>query len=177
MPKTIRNYLPEQPDLLNPLEPRDYRGLVLEIARAEIGSTDPTPYFREAAPAFDGTAGVSWCQIGALFCLRRAGLTDWVHDIGGGWLGRLPLTDDPQPADLEVLERSKSGALVWHTCLFERRHPDGSLSSIDFNVGGGTVAEKTRRPEWYRPRPQFRSIQPLIDAALIRDHGPADPPV
>ena len=147
----------------------DPRAEVLRWARSQIGTTDPAAYFADAAPAFTSMRGISWCQIGALWCLRQAGLTDWTHAIGGGWLSRLPVTRTPLPGDIEYLANSKAGHPVQHGCVFAGVTADGALVSIDFNVAGGTVAEKVRRAEWYSPRPVFYSIQRLVDAKLAAD--------
>jgi hypothetical protein len=178
MPKTIRNYLPSQPDLLNPLEPVDYRAELRDWMLGLIGLTDPDPLFRAAAPCYpDGAAsGRAWCGITILAGLRAVGLTDWLWVDGRGFLYRLgwdQQTRKPQVGDICYLDKPHQ-----HHCLVVSVDLEaGTCETVGGNEGSpGRVGEPVPR-KLNEKRLTFFKIDKLVDAAIARDRTPAEPPV
>lgn len=180
MPREIRNWKPEFPNLKEPLEPKDYRARLIALAESQVGTTDPRRYIREFAPIYwpDGWHGKSWCQIFLGWCCLTIGLpVELWKDGGGNFFPKLKQIsrEQAQPGDFTCLPKTKAGAWVWHGALWLAR--DGYFDeSIDGNTSEG-VAHRRRDIRAYNPRPLYYSSQRLIDAALARDRTPAEPPV
>jgi hypothetical protein len=142
------------------------REAVLDIARAELGTTDPARYFADAAPCYEPKDydRKHWCQIFALYCYRKALLTRrlWVDQIG--YSGDLVpvVRSKALPADLTILQNNKYGVEVWHGAIFV-----GSDGDTDHTIDGNTstgVDERERDVRIYKPRPGYYSIQRWVDA-------------
>lgn len=116
------------------------RARVVQIARSQLGQGDPDVYYRDAAPQFLGSRSTHWCGVFALWCLRRAALTDrtWVTGKGFAY-GYLPIVSLPEPGDIAYYERNQ------HYAVVERVNGDGTVTTIDGNSTGGRVARNTRR--------------------------------
>jgi hypothetical protein len=119
-----------------PLDPR--RLEVVALASSQTGVQDPDQYWRLVQPRLVGS-GAAWCGGFALWCLRRAGLTQGVWVIGLGFLYRLPQTRKPLPGDLAYFQHLQHHAIV-------ATAPDrlGFLQTWDGNQAGETVQRKVR---------------------------------
>ena len=138
------------------------RAGVVGIARAELGLSDASKYWRDvltSGPPFPP----SWCGAFALFCLRQAGLTEWHWEIGKGFLWRLKRTYDPQIGDCGYLDQP----FQHHFVVTEvGTH---TLTSVDGNQGVPGVQERHRALP--NPHLVFYSIDPLLRS----DTEPAPP--
>lgn len=126
---------------------------VVRIARAELGKSDPLPYWHEvltSGPPYPP----QWCGAFALYCLRRAGLTDWHWEIGKGFLSRLKRTSDPQPGDIGYQDQP----FQHHFVVVEV--DTHTLTSIDGNQGTPGVQERHRAVA--SPKLAFYSIESLL---------------
>lgn len=129
----------------------------LEAARAELGRTDPGPYYRWAV-----LTAVSeyqqWCGVFVLAMLKKVELApaDWWWSFGNnnkwGFLYRLPRTDHPKPGDLYYID-----APLQHHGIVEEVF-ETAIATIDGNSSGGAVARNRRT---YREVSAFYSIEPL----------------
>jgi hypothetical protein len=85
------------------------RDRVAGLALAEVGKSDPTPYW--------GCCRVSkpyppaWCGAFALSMLIRTGLCDWPWRIGVGFLYRLRIVKTPKDGDIAYYTRSQHHAV------------------------------------------------------------------
>ncbi len=146
------------------------RERVVEIARDELGNSDPKPYWRETLGfGWVGPFPPHWCGAFALYCLRRAGLTDWKWVVGKGFLYQLRRTQAPQPGDIGYLDQP----FQHHYVVAEVG--EHTLTSIDGNQGSPGVQERHRA---VNGKSVFYSIQPLVDAVELqsRDTEPPAPP-
>lgn len=143
------------------------RAAVLHRAQKEIGTTDPTPYFEDAAPCYSRTdwlwGSKSWCQIFVLYCYRQIQLTRRLWQAQTGFASALPTIrrDAAQPADMTILENTRQGCPVWHGNLLLCKDGDCD-TTVDGNTSDG-VARRTRSIRDYSPPPIYKSIQPWID--------------
>jgi hypothetical protein len=117
-----------------PTLPDAARERVVAIARGELGEQNPSKYYAEAAPIYLGTKPneKSWCGVFALWCLRRAGLTDWTWKDGVGFVfdgktQRLPSVSLPEPGDIAYFARNQHYAIV-------ERVENGFVHTIDGNA-------------------------------------------
>ena len=131
--------------------PESKRKAVLDAARAELGKTDPTPY--EVSVLGYKSGKVSWCGIFALAMLRKVGLTNWLWELGRGFLYRLPQTKDPKPGDLFYMNA------LQHHGIVEDILPDGRVVTLNGNSDGGAVARVVREPSTIAA---YYSIEPLV---------------
>jgi hypothetical protein len=129
------------------------RDRVVEIARAELGLSDASKYWRDVL-----TSGPPypphWCGAFALWCLRQAGLTDWHWEIGKGFLWRLRRTTEPQPGDIGYQDQPFQHHFV---VADVGQH---TIASIDGNQGSPGVQERHRALS--NPGLVFFSIEPLL---------------
>jgi len=142
------------------------RDAVVQIARAEVGLSDASKYWRDVL-----TSGPPypphWCGAFALFCLRQAGLTDWHWEIGKGFLWRLRRTLDPQPGDIGY----QDAPFQHHFVVTEAdKH---TLESVDGNQG--TPGVQVRHRAVGSPKFAFYSIASLLHETTDTDPAPAMP--
>ncbi len=92
------------------------RRRVVEVARSQIGQTDPSPYWDDTlGEEWQGPPPHHWCGAFSLWCLHQAGLglelgwtVDGVNGDGHGFAFHLPplpgkhnaITTSPQPGDV-----------------------------------------------------------------------------
>ena len=140
----------------------DPRARVVAIARAELDSTDWQKYQRDAAPCYPFGVRKLWCGIFALWCLRAAGLTQWLwvdrdgFVFGLGWRVAVP----PQPGDVVV----KHAPFAHHSIVEEVR--GGTIHVIAGNTGTspGVVARQSYSAT--SREITVYTIRPLVDAAI-----------
>lgn len=138
-----------------------WRELVLKKARAELGSTDPTPYYATAL-GYQPEGDEEWCGVFALAMLKAAGLApEWMWEVPEGFLYRLPRAKTVQPADMFYSEKRN------HHGIVEQLNRDASgrietVQTLDGNSVGGAVARNVRSPEEISA---YYSIAPLIEEA------------
>lgn len=132
---------------------RDY---VVELARGELGKSDPDKYWREVlGPEWRGPFPKHWCGAFGLWCLRQAGLTDWRWEVGKGFLWRLPRTMVPLPGDMGYVDQP----FQHHFVVVEAdRH---TISSVDGNQGTPGVQARSRATGKHA----YYSIDALVAAA------------
>lgn len=141
------------------------RDLVVSIARAELGNTDPTRYWTEVLPG-QLIYPPHWCGAFALYCLRQARLTNWTWRVGLGFLSapdrdgnlrwRLPRTNVPRLGDIAYRDRPyQHHAMVSEVDQAEIGTIDGNsgyppaVRAQHHAMGGGYV---------------YYSIEPLLHA-------------
>ncbi len=123
------------------------RDLVVSLAAADVGLSDPKPYWRVVlGSAWVGPYPKHWCGAFALYKLREAGLCDWLWQIKGilgatnwGFLFRLERTNGPQPGDCCYLDQP-----FQHYCLVERVEGD-TVHTIDGNQGTPGIQRKSHK--------------------------------
>jgi hypothetical protein len=83
------------------------RDLVVSFAAADVGLSDPKPYWRDVlGHSWVGPFPKHWCGAFVLSKYHEAGLCDWIWEISEinapkghyGYLRRLPKTTDPEPS-------------------------------------------------------------------------------
>ncbi len=151
------------------------RERVVELAVAELGKSDPAPYWREVlGPAWRGPFPKHWCGAFALWCLHQAGLCDWPWEVSEvnapkghyGFLRRLPRTTSPQPGDIGYLDQPFQHHFVVEAAGLH------TLTSIDGNQGKPGVQRRHRA----MGKSAYYSIAPLLGRDA-RDTDPAPAPV
>jgi hypothetical protein len=115
------------------------RAYVVELARGELGKSDPAVYWREVlGPKWVGPYPKHWCGAFCLWALRQAGLTDWEWEVGKGFLWRLQRTKTPEPGDIGYVDQP----FQHHFLVTEAdRH---TISSVDGNQGTPGVQARSR---------------------------------
>lgn len=122
---------------------RRKREHLLALARAELGQSDPAPYWTETIGPNPAEWPRDWCGGFVLAMLRRAGLApeSWRWERSKGFLWRLgnplPPGREPQPGDLAYFHANQHHALV---DSIDARH----VVTIDGNSTGGMVQRNTR---------------------------------
>jgi hypothetical protein len=129
------------------------RAAVVTAARAELGKSDWTVYARETTGAVPPKRP-EWCGMFALAMLRRAGLAPtWQWEYGRGFLYRLPVTDQPQPADMAYYDQPYQ-----HHAIVVALDA-GTVDQVQGNGAGGKVTES-----WVpAAKARFYSIEPLTE--------------
>ena len=151
----------------------DPRARVVAIAVGELDSDDWQHYQTEAAPVYPFGVRKSWCGIFALWCLRQAGLTEWLWKDRDGFVFRLGwrVTSSPQPGDIGV----KHEPYAHHWVVERVDFVAGIIHAIAGNGEGGEVVRQqyslgSREIDVY-------TIQRLVDAATEpgASNSPPDP--
>jgi hypothetical protein len=128
------------------------RGVILEVARAELGANRWDKYTDGRTADHPGSR-VSWCGIFALWCLHQAGIAPeikWVY--GKGFASKLPMTSDPKPGDIAYIDKP-----VQHHAIVASVDGD-TVRTVDGNL-------QDRVQEVERPRGEFSaffSVEPLL---------------
>jgi hypothetical protein len=123
------------------------RELLRSWVLAQAGTTDPDPYYRDAAPCYaeGAKSGKQWCGIFALAALRAVGLTDWVWKDRDGFLSRIgwdQATKTPEVGDVCYLDAPHQ-----HHCVVVAVYGDGSFDTIGGNEDyPGQVGKKCTKP-------------------------------
>lgn len=137
------------------------RQLVVDIARSQLGKSDPGVYWSAVLPKTARPPYPKhWCGAGYLWCLHQAGLATEVQwRIGLGLSGAMqraglsfPTTKSPQPGDMAYFTRNQPRAVVVEVS-------GGLVRVVNFNGAGGRVTETVH------PMPNvaaFFSIEKLI---------------
>lgn len=135
--------------------------LVYSAAIAEIGNTDPKPYYVDVCAHLERHSWpVHWCGIFALYCLHEAGIgLDWEWQIEQGFLWRLELVDVPRRTDIAYFPVSKYGGRVHHHAIVEDLYGH-DLVTIDGNTNRhahehGQVQRKSRDVRIYSEGPYY----------------------
>jgi len=132
----------------------DARAHAVELARAEIGKGDPTPYWRDTLSNPTPPFPHDWCGAFALWALHQAGIAVGVHwVIGKGFAGNLPQVKVPEPADIAYFDHFQHHALVDHV------DDAGQVHLINGNGLGGKVTTSVDDPHKVTA---FFSVAPLL---------------
>lgn len=136
----------------------------INIALSQVGKKDSVPYLLDALTPQgkndvfpDKVDTIEWCGIFALWALRKAGLTNWLWELGKGFLMSLPQTVDPKPGDLGYSDKQ-------HHSIIESIEGD-MVHSIDGNSWNGQVQRNSRPRSFYRA---FFSIAPLVGEVPVQ---------
>jgi hypothetical protein len=164
---TQQDTIPEIPRLI--IDEAALRARVVELAAAELGASDPAPYW--TAVEVPSPFPRHWCGGFALRCLRAAGLTSWKWIVGKGfiWYGengkplalpRLPVVRHPKPGDVAYFKRGQHYAIV-------ERVEGNTVHTID----GNTKAPPTDLTPCVRrhARPRLAAAAYYSIAPLLRD--------
>lgn len=140
---------------------REKRAQLLALARAELGNTDPAPYWVEVAGPDPRYWSEHWCGAFALAMLRRAGIApeSWRWVTGHGFILRAPMRqlgprELPQPGDIAYFTANQHHAIVESVDAAAR-----TMTTIDGNSTGGAVA---RNPRALGSAHSFHSIEALL---------------
>jgi|WetSurMetagenome_2_1015567.scaffolds.fasta_scaffold297082_2 hypothetical protein len=145
-----------------------YRAAVVEHAVSQLGETDSMRYWREPGMLLtepsESYRQLAWCGVFALWCLRKAGLTDLPWTLGKGfvWPARLPVIDlgASQPGDIWYYDHPYQ-----HHAICEGFGP-GGWSTIAGNVFCRVArSHGTAAPHGLT----VFSIRQLVDSAHERD--------
>lgn len=140
--------------------PDEIREKLLQVAHAELGTSDSRSYWLGALGSYPGTK-FAWCGIFALWCLKRLELCDWKWVVGKGFLYRLPRTTDPKPGDVAYFDKPYQ-----HHALVQQVEGD-QLYLIQGNYGvPGRVAESVCSIS--AKKPVFFSVAQLVADRLAK---------
>lgn len=125
---------------------------IIDTAAKRIGNPSTDDIWRGVLKPSDYQPGITkaWCGAFALDCLHGAGVAlDVMWIFGKGFLGRLPITKDPQPGDIAYYDKPYQ-----HHAIVESVD-GGTLHTIDGNQGhgfdpltgkAGTTCRRVHRP-------------------------------
>lgn len=147
------------------LMPPNYRDDVVGAAFRKIGVSDARPFWKEVLPAGTPESDYprDWCGAFALWALNQAGLgreLEWV--IGLGFLGKLPITQNPLPGDIAYFDTNQHHAVVAEVGM-----PGDRVGLINGN-GGGSPSRVTVSTSPRAAAKNYYSIEPLIAAARAK---------
>lgn len=150
------------------------RARVVELAVAELGLSDAAKYWGAVLPGWSGPFPKYWCGGFALWCLRQAGLCDWIWEVSEvnapkghyGFLRHLPRTTDPRPGDIGYLDQPYQ-----HHFIVEAADKH-TLTSIDGNQGSPGVQ---RRHRAVNGQAAFYSIAALLPTSWDEETQPGPP--
>ncbi len=114
----------------------DARARVVARALGELGEQDPDKYYDVVAPQFSGGKNdhaISWCGIGALWCLVMEGLCTWNWETGRGFVYRLKTLSLPLPGDIAIFRKGATGKDLWHHAIV-KDYGNGKVNTVDANV-------------------------------------------
>ena len=153
----------------------DARARVVARARGELGEQNPNKYYAVVAPAYFGHVhDKAWCGVFALWCYVSEGLCSWQWEDGDGFAFRLTPTDDPQPGDLAVFERSPSGAVLWHHAIVELVPDEFHVYTIDGNALPNPKEGVEARIHPRDANARFYSIEALISDPPTRPEATSE---
>jgi hypothetical protein len=150
-----KGYLGPKPGAL---DPESARARVVSIALSELGERDPDRYWSVVCPAFVGHPhDKAWCGGFALWCLRQAGLCDWLWINAKGFLFRLPSVSLPEPGDIAYFAKGHHHAVV-------ESAGNGRVYTIDGNSMPFPREGVTAKSYPIDPWVSFYSIRQLVSA-------------